>query len=344
MSPSPSDPVRDSFRHLQEQMVAEVPELQAILDQAKAGELAESKALEQMIGIVLCRPELAKKFMGLAKQALAPLQEPGWKPPMPEQPGGAMFHSGVGLPQVNPLVQGAMVERRQFDGDVPEWRTGPLPEELLPSVPIRAAGVRNPQMMGNMLHEAALRLGHHVQEHQRRLVAEAEVQRALQRADDPLPLALLGGSAETDLPEYRRGQVPAPLEAPEVPALELDSVNASQEVWLVLGTTQGRASAAPVIEVLVLEAMQEQGFRVGLGPAQAGPPQFQHQWTMHLAGVREIQAGFNPIDTAARVLTFVLGELAKSVPARPLLLTVRPFADLASRQVGWAGSLWEGMT
>ncbi|MFA6235210.1 MAG: hypothetical protein WC824_13630, partial [Bacteroidota bacterium] len=73
-----------------------------------------------------------------------------------------------GIPRLNPLYEAQLVERAQFDGDIPELRTGPLPEDVLPAVSVETEA-HSPVAIGEMLRIAALDVQEDVLSHQRKL-------------------------------------------------------------------------------------------------------------------------------------------------------------------------------
>ena len=59
-----------------------------------------------------------------------------------------------GASMLNPLVEAAITERSSIDGDVPECRTGPLPDGAFPAVPVKTTSP-DPVLVGVMLQRAS---------------------------------------------------------------------------------------------------------------------------------------------------------------------------------------------
>lgn len=359
-------------------MASTYPELRQVLDQAKAGDLSEEDALRAMLEIMSADPEMHRQFQDMAQKMYADIAaqmeaaDPGFKArwlqqavqdiagtsPHPDH-DGLVIHKPRGLAQLNPLVEAAIIERAQFDGDIPEMRTGGLTPGVAPAVSLETR-VRTPAALGMMLAEASKQIADKI------TAAEPERQRivaAVAEGADPTALALIeqtgtglltvdeardrvldGKVAALDPPEYRRGQVPAPVlvQPPSGSALlALTPQERKQGAWQFLSTTHGRRSAVAGITELVEVKLRGEGFEVRVRPFEPGarePVLAAHEWTVGIDGAGATQAAFSLIDVAAasitKGLTSKMGERRGGV-----ILEVTTINTVDVRSVGWAGRL-----
>ena len=334
---------------------AEFPELAAILEQATSGKLAEQDAMRALAEVMATTPGLAERFQAMAKEALAPLREEDRAQPLTHN--GLIMHKQRGLPRLDPLVEAALIERAQFDDDMPELRTGSMPRGVKPAVSV-ATNVRDPAALGQMLKAA----GQHVE----RLIAEAEPARqkflAQMAAGDTTALALLeqsgqaltlaeaqdlvfdGKSAVMDVPEYRRGQVPAPVTVatPSGSALlAMTPQERKQGAWQFLSTTQGRRTAVAGLAELVAVKLRGEGFEVqerAFEPGAREPVLAAHEWVVGIDGPGAMQPAFSLIDIAAAAITKGLTSKMEGRRGR-VVLEVTAVNTVDIRTVGWAGRL-----
>jgi len=320
-----------------------VPEIADVLRRAKAGEISDTEAMEEVTKVIQEKPEAAVALMQVAagKQA--------------EPKDFTMTPTTKGLPRLNPLYEAGLAERAQFDGDMPELRTGPLVPGMAPSVPVLTSA-RNPVVLGKALEDASEDVGTKIKEHEKKRLAA--VDQALVKEGLPVVAkhgelvakgtsdvtALVHGSAETDLPEYRRGEVPKPVAMTRPKGSELATLGpeaSQQAAWKALSTTQGRRSAVPIIEDLITRMMKGHGFLLtARKPVETeDEPVARHIWSVSLTGKSSTQPSFSFIDTAARVIVAAFRKQLEGKDAVPLFLEVEPLNDLGERQVGWAARL-----
>lgn len=378
MTQTKFDPqVEQALAHLSEKLRGDIPELAEILDRAVKGTLSEQDAFVEMTRLMQDRPDLAQTLTAAATECMAPLQEHNFHP-------GAMMEprKGRGLPKINPLVEAALIERVQFDGDMPELRTGPMPEGAKPAVSVDTDS-RNPVAVGQMLKQASSDMAQRVQAHENEQVdvintlAEAgSVQRLLGGrgldevveglAGDQETLALIAkhssmvaltgqgypdvalmkwGTPETDLPEYRRGEVPVAVKmtAPRGSALlSMSQEERKANAWEFLSTTQGRRSAVATVRGLVHQHLIKKGWTVDVRDTvdKEQEPLVAHEWVIKMTGPGATQASFSLIDTAGRALAHGIAQkLAGEHKGEHLFLEVVPINRLSDREVGWAARL-----
>jgi len=346
--------------------IKENPKLLKIMDDAKNKIITEAEAMDQMMALVQSDPELSQKLMGHASKDLSPLRE-DQIPIGPAQSGvgdpNTPFYSRPGsLPGINPLYTGRIVERLQFDNDIPELRTGPK-EIGRPSAVGVDSNARNPVALGMMINQAEKELGVEVDalEMKRRKqiegVADGSMKNvALMRqhtaliakhGTDAAKEMMLYGSADTDHPEYRRGSVPAPrsISFPEASKLlQMPGRDARDAAWKMLSSTQGRRTGLTAVRGIIISHLASKKISVRWREFdKATPPDHikaSHKWRVSITGAQNLQAGFSILDTAGKALAanLVRQMEGQHIP-KDLTLEITPVNQIADREVGWAARL-----
>jgi hypothetical protein len=268
-----------------------------------------------------------------------------------------VMKTSTGIPQLNPVYEAAIAERVSLDGDAPELRSGPIPEEGRPAVPVKTVA-RDPVVIGLMLERASnevrMELRKAITAHEdlcQRLLEDArenaeteglDVTTALTIAKKHLPPVPVG------VPGYEAGSLPALREVvppdPHVTAVmspELRRV----ATFNVLATTQGRLSAAAPIEQGIRQALAGDGFVVNnLEPEEVEDHSNELGWTVQVYGSDDLSDAFNPIQAAIENLTaqardllggFSFAATGKS-PEGGWALRVIPYNNGApQRRFGW---------
>ena len=257
--------------------------------------------------------------------------------PFEDRPDYKMLH---------PLLMGMIVELIQFDGDVPELRTGPMPEGGTPAVPVETTA-RNPVVVGEMLRraseEVAFELGAAGSEHEERVVKMIEVVGGVEGAGGLVRQETEHG---VGVPGYGPGQKALFRRVGTPGGSELARMGFEERQELAhkaLTSTQGRRSAAPVIATMVLEALHDQDF-TGIAMGEGSEVVVEAEWVVSIDGGRgERNPNFNFIDTAARSIATKLGQELKGRASRytRLRLKVTPINEIAERRVGWRATLCE---
>ena len=248
----------DILEQIAERIRAEIPEVEAILQQ---GGTEESKLLALM-GLVQSDPSLVGKLELAASHVTT---KPEDKLDYPD-----LVMEGVGLPRLNPAYEAYLSERLQFDGDIPELRTGPMPESATPAIPVQTDAT-SPVALGLLLHEAAERMG--------------------------------------SLPElyelYKPGQLPPPLPIAfdSAPLLHMTSEERENAAWKFVSTTQGRRSVCNTMQTELEGAL-------GLVPHSlddADTVLGEYEWVLDLGG--HVQPGFDFVGTATRAILHAFKDL-----------------------------------
>ena len=206
----------------------------------------------------------------------------------------------------NPLVTAALIERASIDGDVPELRSWPLPEDAKPAVPVLTDSL-NPVLVGLMLERAS-----------------AEVDALLKVAE--ASNSLMQGSMLPSVPGYTPGDFPELREVAEPPAtvlLELDPQQKRAFAWKAVSTTQGRRSLLRPMEQHLAE---KTGKRAGT-PRKSVK---ETRWMMTVFGPEDLFEDFSPVEAALNLFTGVLEKTEAEV------FQVIQVADYPNRKFGWA--------
>ena len=245
----------------------------------------------------------------------------------------------TGLPQLNPLWEGYLAERASLDGDIPEMRSGPLPEDGFPAVPVKTH-LLDPVAVGWMLERASSEvsnlLDQAVTEHAvlcERLLGDAAHQgTSLERVRDSLPPVPVG------VPGYEAGQVPALRTVTEPPPLALANLspNKSRELaWKALATTQGRVSLSNPILTTVLDSLLEAGLQVAGG--SEGETVEQTCWSTHAFGAEDLSENFNFAKVAADY--FISRALERAEKGARYQIAIDPLNQISDRHFGWSLTL-----
>ena len=259
--------------------------------------------------------------------------------PFKDRPGYAMLH---------PLLMGMIVELLQFDGDVPELRTGRLPEKGRAAVPVKTTS-RDPVVVGAMLRRASQEVTEQLR------IAQAEHDENVARMlvavgdDRARETGLVRQEIErgASVDGYEPGRVVAPRDVETPTAAELSAMTFSERqdlAHLTLTSTQGRRSVAPVIEDMVLARLHEAGFTGTRTGRSDGDAIAVAEWSVLIDGGRtERNPNFNFVDVAAKALA---SKLCREIAGQAgrltrMVLHVSPINTVSERVVGWRASLLE---
>ncbi len=248
---------------------------------------------------------------------------------------------------LHPLLMGAIVEILQFDGDVPELRTGRMPDGGAPAVPVSTTA-RDPVVVGFMLRRARDQVTRELamaqQDHDEKVAALVE---AVGNTNDTARLMLRRESERTiGVPGYQPGHAAAlrVVEEPTGVALaSLDFRERQRLAHLALTSTQGRRSISPVIATMLVDSLRADG-HAGIILGDEGDLRVEVEWRVQIdGGHAEQNPRFNFIDTAARtLLKKIRAHLSEAAPAQGrLAIQVAPVNEVSERIVGWRAVLRE---
>lgn len=329
-----------------DEMLASLEELQGILSQdpegaaillrIQNGELSPNEALRDLIRVVKktgqldhlreVSTEISKKIPGYELASGSESSRP------------LVMVTSTGIPQLNPLYEAALIERTFLDGDVPEARTGPLPEGGQPAVPVEISSL-DPVYVGLMLEKASARVAGQLTDARtsvrllRDQAAEAGTALAQIEQELPLPTGVPGYVAQTR-PELALVEPPT---GEELAALTDD--RRQELAHKALSSTQGRRSMAPPIQTVVLKLLQERGLTVYADAPPDENTSVKAIWSMTSWGSRDFSPRFSFGQVAARSLAENLLKQFSSTQGRVLYLEVRPYDGYSERDFGWIALL-----
>lgn len=345
-----------ALERVREELGAKSPAMLEILRRVREAELSSEQAVREVWIAAGENDALAQEVEGILLQAfgVAPSSSLATLPDRDQLLDHWGFreedlvyqpHPNRPTRMLHPLLMGAIVELLQFDGDVPELRTGKLPEGGAPAVPVRTEA-RDPVVVGFLLRRArnqvACELAAAQEEHDAKIAALVEV------VGDTNAVASSMCRRESEravsVPGYRPGHTAA-LRSVEGPTgadlAELGFRERQHLAHLTLTSTQGRRSVAPVISNLLLEGLHADGYR-GIKLGDEGDVSAEFEWTLQIdGGHAERNPRFNFIEVAGRAL---LGKMRKHLagktgPYTRYALQVLPISEIADRVVGWRAVL-----
>lgn len=335
-----------------EQLRAVSPDVSDILDKAKSGEMSEEVVMRNLMETITSDGALSEKFQEIMMTAMAPLRQASITTP----------DSSTDRPLINPLVHAAIIERVQFDGDIPELRFGGKQPGVAPAVPVKTMA-RNPVAIGAMLNRASDKVAKELKNQmgeRRRLIEES-------MAADPNALTIirshgelmsvapndastvLAGTRDSDPEGYRRGEKPHAIVVTKPSGSVLATMSDTQKhelAWKFVSTTQGRNSAISTITSIIVDALSKRGLMVKEREFDPRSPKVEPlayaEWTVNLTGQGATQPAFAMVDISARVLANRL--FANMGVARPekCFLEVESLNSISDREVGWAARIIPG--
>ena len=301
-------------------LVARVPGAEEIYNQIRSGDLTMEEAVPHLFSL-LAQAELLGEVAKEGSKLTAMMS-----PQDMEKVGRPIsMETSTGVPQLNPVYEAALMERASVDGDVPEFRSGPLPSGSSPAVPVDTDS-SDPILIGLMLKKASQEV-------------RAEMTLALEDHSKETALIPVGQPqlpAPTGVPGYEAGQLPAlrSIDASPTEAALLSPTMQRECVYLTVATTQGRRSTAPVIERGVVKELQKRGVDAASGKSDVMIKSFR--WVLQVFGSEDISEGCNPITLAT---AYFAQEVASHGPSKVLVEVVR-FDGISNRQFGWTLNLY----
>lgn len=312
---------------------AESPEIGAIIEKAKSGEIDEMTAMSELMNTVLSKPELQEALMEQAMTSLAPVA-----PTSEELKAQKMYQPPSGLPKLDPMFEARAAERLQFDLDAPELRDHTMLEGTTPAVPVLGA-TPNPVALGWSLKQAS-----------QDVLDEIKVLTEKVASDSTELIQHTDSTAMLTQPEgYKPGQVPAlrPTEGPTgMQLMQLPKEEQQELAWGSYSTTQGRRSAAPTLANMIEGKLREKGYNsVSVGSHGGSMKNDQEGivgkavWVIGIGGSGPISTnqGFSLMENAAAAMT--LQFIEEGIPEENVTLEVCTVDTYERRQVGWAALL-----
>jgi len=347
--------VEASIQQLSDALSKKYPDIGAVIDSLKSGEMDEATAMKRIMRYV-AEEGVGHEIEGLASEAFEPLRAERPSPIVLSEKGDLpiqgdpppMVYEKDKIKRLNPLIEAAIAEQASIDGDVPGMRTGELPEGAHPAVPVETMA-RNPEAIGMMLDMASTEVAEEIREAQEKHVQDAkfiamELEGQGVEGDEAIETyrRQLPDSVPMGIPGYEAGKVPVKREVvgPSGSALaKLTPEQRKRAAHKVLTTTQGRRSAMPVIEEMILTGLASEGFPMESRPEQrmAGKGILAHaEWSTNLGGPMATQSNFSFIDTAAKAITQKLAKVLREKSPENPVLEVTTIDTVDVRRIGWA--------
>ena len=304
----------------------ELPEGREIFRRTQAGELTPEQAAREFV-MLIERAGLMQE-MREASQTVTSIAES-----QNRKPDDVLKKTSTGVTQLNPLYEGAIAERAFLDGDVPELRSGPLPEGATPAVPVLTE-TTNPVAVGMMLERASsqveenlkLAVEGYAENCQKLLEEAAQNQTALARVISSLP------APPTGVQGYEAGSLPVPLSVAEPTPLEVATAPLERQqkyAYMAISTTQGRRSIAAPLRKRVVKYLENLGLSVSEG--EVSSPILEEAWKMQVLSAAEISPDFDFSEAAFRYLT----QRVPSGLSGDVTLEVLPYNGISDRVFGW---------
>jgi hypothetical protein len=338
-----------AIQRFSDELAAEHPEIADIIERIKQGDLNELQAMQALMGVAHAKG-LGMEIERLAEGAFGAVQEMRRAPEnelvVPKEgEGPPVIYGEHGVHRLNPLYEAALAERAQFDGDIPELRSGVLPEGGTPAVPVDTMAM-NPVALGAMLEQASDEVKGELNE--KVVEVEGQVKALLEDAaaegvDAVTALATRDTShiaVPHSVPGYEAGSLPA-LRKVEVTGLAtMSEEDRKRAAWKSVSTTQGRRSALQPIEQNILRYLESNGYGMDCRkPSKLTDPPVYAEWTMQITGEGDTNPSFSPVAVAARSLGRRLLAQLKADDAPTIdnpVLEVATIDKIDVRRVGWA--------
>ncbi len=317
-------------------MLQSIPEARGILDKMRDGTVDQETAMAELMKISLMAGQ-GEALLDAAGRMKMVLGVESLSMPV------TVKHAN-GMTVMNPIMEAAIAERASIDGDVPELRTGPMPDGSSPAVPILTDAM-NPVMVGMQLEVASKEVSLELErENARYLSLCKEVQGIVDsKPDKELAMEVMGRylpSPPTGVKGYEAGRLPVPrqVKIPDINEMsKISPVQASVYAYKAIATTQGRNSLCPVIEREVKKRLGESGITILESEPSHGEDLGDSRWSTNLWGPEDVSADFNPIMTA-------IGSIVEDVQKRSegytsLWVRIRPINEIADRNFGWLAKI-----
>lgn len=375
-----------AMQQLAERLEREVPEAKPVFDRVRDGKLSPEDGLsllsQMLVGMVpedpnAPMPDILER-MQVALDPRQALPEPSdtdvenalEKVSEPSKEALAQMGMTVeglfyrdetdGKIKLNPMYQVAVMERLQFDGDVPELRMGgDLPRGQMAAVPVENEGT-SPVALGAKLARASEEVTKEIED--LRTDREEAADMALAEA----AAASMGGTPETvalaqveargalvelhkplDVPGYERGKKAAMRKVEDPTGADLAAIPEEKKrefAFKAVSTTQGRRSSVAAIARRVTEALERDGYKPVVRDSWSGRTSLANaDWTMTLnIGPDDTSPNFSPIMAASSSIGAKLVKtLRESSVATDteIEVEVAPVNDYGERVVGWKAQI-----
>lgn len=312
--------VEKSLNGLLEGVAESFPEMHSILNK----NLPPEKILNALNTLFIENPDLQEKFETFALKKTEDLRQMKLFEEAPEDTPNAAE---------NPLFEAAVIERLQFDGDIPEMRLSPLGKET-PAIPVETS-TRNPIALGRMLKAVSVAVEDEVKDFYQNQLNLWEDQ------SDKKELVLKDKSL-ADPAIYKRGSLAkaVPAETPSGKALlELTKEEQSESAWHFLSTTQGRKTALKGVADLIRNHLSHWNLKIRPATDDLKIEVLAYtEWSTQLGGPLSTQSAFSYIENAAQCMAENLKEHDLK-GSGPFYLEVIAVNTVDINKVGWAARI-----
>jgi len=298
--------------------VRSMPGSEAILEDLKNGNLSPLQATKKLMSIAIKEGQVKSLAVSYnkVKESVESENSRVW-----------MDHSN-GKRILNPIIHASITERAALDGDVPEYRFGPLREGETPAVPVSTNSL-NSVVVGMQLERASEEvktlIETEVENHWKEIEEKSTEERSL------LPAKSV--STPTGIKGYESGKVASLRETKEPGVVEISALTErqkSQYIFMALSTTQGRVSGSHAIELNLKKRMESRGFTVS---DSSLPNTKTFDWSSRCLGEEEINPNWDPINSAYSIMCAELDKICKK--GVPTSVEVVPISGIADRIFGW---------
>ena len=229
---------------------------------------------------------------------------------------------------LNPLIRASLTERAFLDGDVPEYRVGPIPEGGKPAVPVATTSL-NSVVIGMQVEEASNEVEKLIQisekAHWKMLEEKSNEERSLLPAKEV--------ASPTGIEGYEAGKLPILRKTKDVKVSELvglDEEARSAYTFTALATTQGRVSGSHALKKNLEEHLRKRGFEVSESTL---PEVAVIDWSTQCFGKESVAPNWDPVANAFSKMCAELEKVCKKEV--PTSVEVVPISGTADRVFGW---------
>jgi hypothetical protein len=335
------DLLKEAVSHFEKELP---PEILVIMEKAKRGEMSEEEIMESLAGWIT---KNSKEAHSLTSKAMEIFDAPDGNTLTLEDVWEDREQEGKN-PRLNPMYEAALLERMQFDGDIPELRTGPISEGVKPAVPVET-DVKNPVALGLMLETASDEVNDEIKALQGPW-AESQ-QKKLEAATTGTDLIENPEKGLTPLDKvpqpkgYQQGEKAALRKVAKPSGTNLLGIShyKKQELaWKTFSTTHGRRSAAHVISFDIQKDLSDI-VTLSVRDLTKKKALFEREWVSYLSEQGAINPEFSFIEIAAKSLATILRKDIEHLPSKTsLFLEVTTVNRISDRQVGWKARVLRG--
>ena len=334
---------------------AEFPEIKIILESASKGELSEQEALAKLMVFTKENPIVANKIAEIFMENANPDGEIETHDEIivvPPKPPTKKDNADISTvwedrsaenkrARFNPQYESALVERLQFDNDVPELRTGALPKDAKPAVPV-VTDSRNPVIVGDQLKKASEEVRKEADELTQKYLSKLKSENTdLVKKENNTELDIFSAPQPKG---YEAGKLPVARNVKGISIkdlINLSNKERKENVWGFISTTQGRRSITKVMSEIVEERLSLKGIEVKCGEITTGGKLHSSaNWIFSIKSASEVQDRFSFIETASYSIAYhLISNMKDHEQGNIYTLEITPINSYSSREVGWGARL-----